>query len=340
MQGKRIMQKQKSYSDKGNSTDYSLHMPVMLEQLCKLASTIRPMTLYIDCTIGAGGHAEALLKEYKELRCIGIDADPDACNRASERLKPFADRLSIINGYYDEVLSEIRNKRASYRFPGNVSSCLCNEKGELRPSLIFFDLGLSMYQLKSSGKGFSFYADEPLDMRFSPSAQYTAEELVNQLPETKLANEIFKYGEERFSRQIAHAIVETRKKEYIYTSSQLASIIYDAVHVKYRNGRIHPATRTFQALRILVNDELNRLERACIDALELLGPGAVCAVITFHSLEDRIIKHIFAEKAKNSQFSLEWKKPITPTEEELRNNPSSRSAKFRAIRANDREAQI
>jgi len=156
MQGKRIMQTQKSYSDKGNSTDYSLHIPVMLEQLCKLASTIRPMTLYIDCTIGAGGHAEALLKEYEELRCIGIDADPDACNRASERLKPFADRLSIINGYYDEVLSEIRNKRASYRFPGNVSSCLCNEKGELRPSLIFFDLGLSMYQLKSSGKGFFF----------------------------------------------------------------------------------------------------------------------------------------------------------------------------------------
>jgi len=340
MQGEPIMQTQKSYSDKGNSKDFPLHKPVMLEQVCKLASKISPMTLYIDCTIGAGGHAEALLKEYKALRCIGIDADPDACNRASERLRPFADRISIINGYYDEVLSEIRNKRASYRVPGDVFSCLYNEEGELRPSLIFFDLGISMYQLKSSGKGFSFYADEPLDMRFSPYAQCTAGELVNRLSETELANEIFKYGEERFSRQIAHAIVETRKKEYIRTSSQLASIIYDAVPVKYRNGRIHPATRTFQALRILVNDELGRLERACIDALELLGPGAVCAVITFHSLEDRIVKHIFAEKAKDSQFSLEWKKPESPTKEELHNNPSSRSAKFRAIRANDREVQI
>jgi len=339
MQGKRMIRTQKPYSDKESGMDFFLHTPVMLEQLCNLASTIKPMTLYVDCTIGAGGHAEALLKKYEGLRCIGIDADPDACNRAAERLKPFADRLLIINGYYDEVLSDIRNKRAGYCIPGDFSSCLCNENGESRFSLVLFDLGISMYQLRSSARGFSFYADEPLDMRLYPYSQCTAGELVNRLSEMELADAIFKFGEERFSRQIAHAIVQKRKKERIRTSSELASIISGAVPVKYRNGRIHPATRTFQALRILVNDELGRLERACIDALNLLSPGAVCAVITFHSLEDRIVKNIFAEEAKNGHFSLEWKKPQSPTLEELRNNPSSRSAKFRAIRANAREEQ-
>jgi 16S rRNA (cytosine1402-N4)-methyltransferase len=311
----------------------------MLEEVCALAATVHPLSLYVDCTLGAGGHAEALLEAHPQLCCIGIDADPEACARAAARLSRFSDRLTVINAYYDDALADMRSAASAEKMLGAGFWSQCGGTGRLAASFILFDLGLSMYQLGASGRGFSFSADEPLDMRFSPDAPASAEELVNQLSELKLADLIFNYGEERYSRRIAHAIVEARKKEHIHTASRLASIVAGAVPSQYRHGHIHPATRTFQALRIAVNDELGRIERALADALDLLSPGAVCAVISFHSLEDRIVKHVFAEKAKTGRFSLEWKKPREPSEAELRRNPPSRSAKFRAIRACDAEVR-
>ena len=332
-----MVRKTTSEHHEGSSTELSLHVPVMLKEVRALASTIQPLSLYIDCTLGAGGHAEALLSEYSRLCCIGIDADPDACARASARLSLFSDRLSIINAYYDDALADLNGTESARKMLGAGFGDACGKSGTVRGSFILFDLGLSMYQLSNSGRGFSFSADEPLDMRFSPDAPASAEDIVNQLSEMKLADLIFTYGEERYSRRIARAIVGARKKEQIRTASRLASIVADSVPSQYRYGHIHPATRTFQALRIAVNDELGRIERALVDALGLLSPGGVCAVITFHSLEDRIVKHFFAEKAKTGQFSLEWKKPREPSEEELRRNPPSRSAKFRAIRAQGNE---
>ncbi len=327
----RMAKKPDSGHRENGGTEFLLHVPVMLEEVCALAATVHPLSLYIDCTLGAGGHAEALLSAHPQLCCIGIDADPEACARATARLSRFSDRLEVLNAYYDDALADLRGAASAEKVLGT---------GQPKASFILFDLGLSMYQLSSSGRGFSFSADEPLDMRFSPDAPATAEELVNQLSEMKLADLVFNYGEERYSRRIAHAVVEARRKERIRTASRLASIIADAVPPQYRHGHLHPAPRTFQALRIAVNDELGRIERALADALDLLSPGAVCAVIAFHSLEDRIVKHLFAEKARTGQFSLEWKKPREPSDAELRRNPPSRSAKFRAIRAREAEVSV
>lgn len=304
----------------------------MLDELRALAATVEPLKLYIDCTLGAGGHAEALLSAYPELRCIGIDADPEACARASARLSPFADRLSVVNAYYDEALDALGDPERAGRLLGGAENAEA-PRGAAGASLILFDLGISTYQLETSGRGFSFLADEPLDMRFSPQAHESAEEIVARYPEDKLADLIYAYGEERYSRRIARAIVAARKRERIHSATRLAEIVAGAVPSEYRHGRIHPATRTFQALRIAVNDELGRAERAIRSAIKLLEPDGVCAVISFHSLEDRIVKHIFAETARGEGFSLEWKKTREPSDEEIQRNPPSRSAKFRAIRA-------
>lgn len=304
--------------DEADNPEFSLHIPVMLREVQALASKVLPLERYVDCTVGAGGHAQALLSEYPELECIGIDADPEACQRAAVRLSSFGSRVHIINAFFDEGLETART--------------MLDGRGA---SFILFDLGVSSYQLGASGRGFSFRADEPLDMRMSPALRTSAEDLIHQLDEETLADIIYRYGEERYSRRIARAIVAARRRERIRTSSRLAEIIAGAVPPAYRHGRIHPATRTFQALRIAVNDELGRIERALRLALELLAVQGVCAVISFHSLEDRIVKQIFAESAKTGHFSLEWKKPLTPADEETRNNPPSRSAKFRAIRAAD-----
>ncbi len=322
------------------TTTESLHIPVMIEEVRSLAARVQPMRLYIDCTLGAGGHAEALLTDHPELRCIGIDADPEACARASSRLSKFADRLLVVNSYYDEALAALLrpSSKESERLLGERAVRFFDTRGTVSASFILFDLGISTYQLAGAGRGFSFMADEPLDMRFSPEAPLSAEDIVAQYSEQRLADLIYTYGEERYSRRIARAIVAARSKERIHSATRLAEIIAESVPPEYRHGRIHPATRTFQALRITVNDELGRAERAIRSAVDLLEHDGICAVISFHSLEDRIVKHIFAEMAHGDQFSLEWKKPKRPTEEEIRRNPPSRSAKLRAIRA--RPAQV
>ncbi len=321
--------------------DFSLHIPVMLNEIRALAASVQHLRLLIDCTLGAGGHTEALLETYPELRCIGIDADPEACARSSARLSRYGDRLAVVNSYYDEALAALASPEVSGSegILGDRAAHFLDINGKVSASFILFDLGISTYQLTGSGRGFSFTADEPLDMRFSSQAALSASDIIAKYSEQQLADLIYTYGEERYSRRIARAIVAARRTERIHRAARLAEIIAESVPPAYRYGRLHPATRTFQALRIAVNDELGRAERAIRSAIGLLERDGICAVISFHSLEDRIVKHIFAEMARGERFSLEWKKPKEPTEEEIRRNPPSRSAKLRVIRARSKPAR-
>lgn len=294
-----------------------LHTPVMLAEVIELFDRIEKAdALVVDCTLGAGGHAEAILSRSAGTRYIGIDADPEARERAGARLRPFADRLEIRAGYFDEALS------------GWMS-----EPGFRKADFILFDLGVSTHHYLDSGRGFSFATDEPLDMRFSPDAEESAYDLVNRMKENDLADLIYQYGEERYSRRVAKAIVEARRNAPIRSSGALATIVAGAVPSAYRHGRIHPATRTFQALRIRVNNELEREERALGLAAQALAPNGILVVISFHSLEDRIAKLLCRDYGRNRGFEDIYKTPRTPTEEECARNPASRSAKLRALRA-------
>ena len=294
-----------------------LHKPVMFAEVLEYFGMLgKPDALALDCTLGAGGHAEAILSAAPGARYIGIDADPEARARSAARLAPFADRLEIRAGYFDEVLA-----------------AMAAEAEPKRPDFILFDLGLSTHHYFDSHRGFSFAADEPLDMRFSPDAEQTAADIVNGTREEELADLIFKYGEERYSRRIARAIVETRRRAPIRTSGALASVIAGAVPADYRHGRIHPATRTFQALRIAVNSELEREERGLALAAAMLAPSGILVVISFHSLEDRIAKLLCRDCGRNKGYQELCKTPRVPADEEREVNPPSRSAKLRALRA-------
>ena len=215
------------------------------------------------------------------------------------------------------------------------------------PDLMLFDLGISMYHFVESGRGFGYAKDEDLDMRLSPEAPRSAAQILAQEREEEIARIIYEFGEERFSRRIAKAIVEARRSGSIATSKRLAEIVRESVPSSYRHGRIHPATRTFQALRIAVNDELGRAERGIRRAVDLLAPGGIVAVISFHSLEDRVVKSIFrefssprvstpspdrpiSEGGEGALLDLLTKKPLEPSAEEQVRNPASRSAKLRA----------
>jgi 16S rRNA (cytosine1402-N4)-methyltransferase len=292
----------------------------MLAEIVELFDMLgRPEALVVDCTLGAGGHAEAILSR-SNARYVGIDADPEARERSAARLKPYADRLEIRPGYFDEVLA-----------------AWASEPGFRKPDFILFDLGVSTHHYVDSGRGFSFSNDEPLDMRFSPDLEVSAYDLVNKLRESELADIIYQFGEERFSRQITKAIVESRRHAPVRTSKALASIIAGAVPSTYRYGRIHPATRTFQALRIKVNGELEREEKALALAAPMLAPGGILAVISFHSLEDRIAKLLCRDYGRNRGYLDIYKTPRRPSDEECVTNPPSRSAKLRALRAPSRE---
>ncbi|MFA6366253.1 MAG: 16S rRNA (cytosine(1402)-N(4))-methyltransferase RsmH [Candidatus Hydrogenedentales bacterium] len=301
----------------GAETPVILHTPVMLAEILELFDMLgRPNALVADCTLGAGGHAEAILSRSSDVRYVGIDADPEARERSAARLRPFADRLEIRAGYFDEVLEAW----ASF-------------SGFERPDFILFDLGVSTHHYLDSRRGFSFANEEPLDMRFSPEAETSAFDLVNKMTESDLADVIYQYGEERYSRRIAKSILEARRNAPIRTSKALASIVAGAVPSSYRYGRIHPATRTFQALRIKVNNELEREEKGLASAVEMLAPGGILAVISFHSLEDRIAKQLCKDYGKNKGYEEIYKKPRIPTDAECATNPASRSAKLRALRA-------
>lgn len=282
----------------------------------------------VDSTLGEGGHSFAFLNRYKNLRIIGLDADQKIQARAKERLGCFGDRMNFHLGWFNDFYAN---------YPDNLP----------KPNLILFDLGISVFHYERSGRGFSFRYDEELDMRLNDSEGKSASDIVNTMREDELANLIFNYSEERYSRRIARAIVENRQLAPITNSKTLAQIIYDCVPAPYRHGGIHPATKTFQALRIAVNAELNRLPEALCSAFDVLEVGGKMGVITFHSLEDRIVKNTFRNWAKvcscppeqpictcggSPKVELLTRKPIGPTEEEVKENSPSRSAKLRVIR--------
>lgn len=287
------------------------HEPVMVAESMALLNPSQG-GLFVDCTVGLGGHARAML-EAGASRVIGIDRDTDALQAAGQTLAPFVDRLELVHSEY-RAITQILTARE-----------IAGANG------VMADLGVSSMQFDAEGRGFSFRRDEPLDMRMDRTQGPTAADLVADVEEEDLANVIFQYGEERFSRRIARGIVDARRTVPIATTGQLAQIVRRAVpHRGYQ--RIDPATRTFQALRIWVNRELEDLEAFVGDAVRCLLAGARFVVITFHSLEDRIVKHAFrALAAGEDALRVLTRKPVVPTDDEVARNPRARSAKLRAI---------
>jgi 16S rRNA (cytosine1402-N4)-methyltransferase len=301
--------------------EVSRHFPVMSEEALfwVLQENGR---VYLDCTVGYSGHAEKILDASgPDSRLIGLDRDVVAITASREKLARFGNRALLIHGHFVDLKQHL------------------SASGISQVDGILFDLGVSSPQLDEPARGFSFQGDGPLDMRMDQSMIGTAADLINRWPEAQLADTIFQFGEERFSRRIARAIVHARARHPLATTKELVSVIEGAVPANYRHGRIHCATRTFQALRIALNQELDSLEPALRDAVDVLSPGGRLCVISFHSLEDRIVKHTFRALSGKDDPSLMvlTKKPQVPTREESERNPRSRSAKLRAAQRVSRE---
>jgi len=290
------------------------HIPVLLKETIA-GLDLKPNDIAVDGTIGAGGHATAILERVSpEGRLVGLDLDEAALDAARRYLERFGSRAMLV--------------RANYRDVERVLLSL--SLGPVQAALL--DLGYSSMEIDDPRRGFSFRADGPLDMRFDASQELTAADIVNNDALDSLAEIIWEFGEERFSRHIASAIVKARRLGPIVGTLQLVEIINGAVPAWYRKGRIHPATRTFQALRIAVNDELGNLKAALPALLKVLAPGGRLAVISFHSLEDRIVKKFFVEQEAQGTLEIINKKPIVASSAEEAANPRARSAKLRLIR--------
>jgi len=304
-----------------------MHIPVLKKEVIEYLNP-ESNENFIDATIDGGGHTAAILKKNEPNgKVLGIELDPELyknllATEIKNQKSKIKNRLILVNDSYIN-LKEIIKK---YNFkPING---------------ILFDLGMSSWHLEKSGRGFSFLRNEPLIMRYQLEevrppknsrgrTSLTAEKIVNEWPEDTLERILKDYGEERFSKKIAREIIRERKKRPIKTTLELVKVIKRAVPFLYEHYRIHPATRTFQALRIVVNDELNNLRIALPQALEILEENGRLVIISFHSLEDKIVKDFFKEKAKENKIKILFKKPIRPTLEEIKINPSSRSAKLR-----------
>lgn len=283
----------------------SIHRTVLLNETID-GLNLKSESTVLDATFGGGGHSAEILKRFPKAKIIALDQDKNVWEKNDDRIS-----------FHNENFS-------------NLDKVLANEK----VNGIIFDLGLSSDQLENSGRGFSFKQDEPLlmTMKENPGPEdVTAYDVVNNWDEKNLADIIYGYGEERYSRRIAKGIVEARKKAEIRTTFGLAKIISGSVPVAYRRGRLHFATRTFQAIRIAVNDELRVLQTGLEKGFDALKAGGRMAVISFHSLEDRIVKNFYKTKTKEQKAALINKKPITPGREELKNNIRARSAKLRIL---------
>jgi 16S rRNA (cytosine1402-N4)-methyltransferase len=286
-----------------------MHIPVLLSEVIKLLDP-KENENYIDATLGEGGHTLALLQKTSPAgKVLGIDLDPETLEIAHRKLHAFGDRLILANDNFKNI------------------EAIIDEKKFKEISGIIFDLGMSSRDIDEAGRGFSFMKDEPLLMNFGSDALLTAEQIVNNWPENELEKILKLYGEEKFARQIAKGIVMARFDKPIKTTFDLVRIVENSVPGFYRHGRIHPATRTFQALRIAVNDELNTIQKGLEIALKIVSAGAKIAVISFHSLEDRIVKNFFRDH--KDVLKILTKKPVTPAEVEILNNPRARSGKLR-----------
>ncbi|MGD9850545.1 MAG: 16S rRNA (cytosine(1402)-N(4))-methyltransferase RsmH [Nitrospirales bacterium] len=291
----------------------NVHNPVLVEEICQWINP-HPWGVYVDCTLGLGGTTRRILDiAGNNAVVIGLDRDSEAIALSKNTLKIYGNAIRFYHGNFSH-LGDFINKSGFHEVDG-----------------IVFDLGVSSWQLDQPERGFSFMQDGPLDMRMDNTQRMTAEGLVNQIPEKELADLIFQYGEERFSRRIARGVVRARTLNPIKTTRALVKVIEDSVPGVYRRGRLHPATRTFQAIRIAVNQELDILEGALQSAVNFLKVGGRLCVVSFHSLEDRIVKHTFRAMAGKEQGMVRilTKKPLLPSEAEVHRNPRARSAKLR-----------
>ncbi len=301
------------------------HKPVLFEETID-SLAIRPEGIYIDGTMGGGGHSEAILKRLTTGMLLSIDQDPDAIKAAGERLEKYPQSVRV---------------RGNFAQMGEIAKA----QGIDAVDGVLMDIGVSSYQLDTPERGFSYHHDAPLDMRMSQEGP-SARDLVNDLEERQLADIIFRYGEDRSARRIAQGICQAREKAPIETTAQLAEIIKESVPAAVRRAEGHPARKTFQALRIAVNGELDRLEEGLAAGFQLLKPGGRLAVITFHSLEDRIVKQQMQEWCqgcicpkdfpvcvcgRKPQGKLVYKKGLAPSPKEVEENPRARSARLRVI---------
>jgi 16S rRNA (cytosine1402-N4)-methyltransferase len=304
----------------------------------------------IDCTLGEGGHSAVFLQRFSGLRITGIDADKDIIEIARERLKEFGGRIEFYRGWAQDFLSCLGAGEAPENLPA-----------ARQPGIILLDLGVSLYHYEKGDRGFSFRGAEPMDMRIDTGSGPSAAEILARGSEAELADMFFFNAGERYSRRIARAIVEARRRSAITNAAALERIVWNAVPPSYRHGRIHPATKTFQALRVAVNGEIEKLPGLLDAAFKALRPGGRMGVITFNSLEDRIVKNFFRSKASGGgkyagrnhyengrhnggkdfdtasetpilkEALLLSAKPVPPSREEIEKNPPSRSAKLRAL---------
>ena len=301
------------------------HISVLLEE-CLDGLNIKPDGIYVDGTLGGAGHSSQIVKRLTSGRLIGIDRDPIALEASGKRLEPYKDRVTLVHSNFCEMKQVMEDLGIS-----GVDG-------------ILLDLGVSSPQLDDGERGFSYMADAPLDMRMNNQDILTAYEVVNTWSQDELKRILFDYGEERYAPRIASAICRRREEKPIETTLELVDVIRSAMPPQALREKQHPAKRSFQAIRIAVNDELGSVEKAMRDAIPLLNPGGRLAIITFHSLEDRIVKNAMAEAAKGCTcppnfpvcvcgkkpiVKLISRKPIVATEEELEVNPRSRSAKLR-----------
>ncbi|MBI4036998.1 16S rRNA (cytosine(1402)-N(4))-methyltransferase RsmH [Candidatus Daviesbacteria bacterium] len=288
------------------------HIPVMPKETISYLN-VKSGSWYVDCTLGGGGHTKEILALGGKV--LGIDLDPEALAEVGKvhhiDIGQKTDNLIL----YQSNFADLKNVVNKFNL-GPVAG-------------ILLDLGVSSHQLETAKRGFSFNVDAPLDMRMSPNLQVTAADLINALHEKELAELFQKFGEENFAKPIARKIVEERQKQLIKTTDQLAKIIL-SIRRRSESDRTHPATRVFQALRIAVNDELNSLKTVLPQILDVLAPGGRVVIISFHSLEDRIVKEFFKNEHKNRTLTIITQKPITPTKQEVDFNPRSRSGKLRA----------
>jgi len=303
----------------------SYHIPVLQREVLEYLDP-KPNQNFIDATIGEGGHTLAILeKNGPNGKVLGIELDPELYRKLKSRMAKFPNRLILVNDSYIN-LEEIVKRENFKQVHG-----------------ILFDLGMSSWHLEESGRGFSFLKNEPLDMRYSSQNPLTAEKIVNYWSRSEIEKILREYGEERFAKKIAEKIIEARKSKPIKTTFQLVEIVRKAVPSRYLHQKIHFATRTFQAIRITVNDELNNLEKVLPQTLEILKPGGRLVVISFHSLEDKIVKNFYRTRSPIESKIL-TKKPIRPQKDynppatlplsrapEIKINPRSRSAKLRAV---------
>jgi 16S rRNA (cytosine1402-N4)-methyltransferase len=294
-----------------DGADGQAHVPVMAVEVVQLLSAPDPLVV-VDATLGTGGHAAAMLEAAPQARLLGIDQDAAAIVHAREALAQSEERITLVQANFAEISSAM------------------HAAGFDRADAILADLGMSSFALDDAARGFSFRLDGPLDMRMDQRATLSAYDLVNEEPEAELARIFREYGEERMPGRIARTIVEARRKKRIETTGELRALVERAIG-PHRRGGVHPATRTFQAIRIAVNHEIDSLEQFLREAPAMLAPGGRLAVIAFHSLEDRAVKERFRELGRGADYNNLTRKVIKPTQREIMENPRARSARLRCL---------